>query len=254
MLLVVDVGNTHTVLGVYDDAKLVHDFRIETAKGRTADETLVLVSSLLQIAEVDRTSIRASIVASVVPALTEIFVEAIDRAFDHEPLVVGPGIKTGMPILYENPREVGADRIVNAVAAYERVGSSVIVVDFGTATTFDCISERGEYLGGAIAPGMNISAQALFTRAAKLPRTEIARPPKAVGRNTIHSMQSGIVFGYVGLVEGLVERLREEMGGAKSVIATGGLARLIEPETECIDEVDDFLTLEGLRLLYLRNS
>jgi type III pantothenate kinase len=133
------------------------------------------------------------------------------------------------------------------------VGSSVIVVDFGTATTFDCISERGEYLGGSIAPGMNISAQALFTRAAKLPRAEIARPPKAVGRNTIHSMQSGIVFGYVGLVEGLVDRLREEMGGAKSVIATGGLARLIEPETDCIDEVDDFLTLEGLRLLYLRN-
>lgn len=253
MLLVVDVGNTHTVLGVYEGPKLVHDFRIETAKGRTADETLVLLSSLLHLAEIKRSSIRASIIASVVPALTEVFVEAIDRAFDHEPLVVGPGIKTGMPILYENPREVGADRIVNAVAAYERVGSSCIVVDFGTATTFDCISEKGEYLGGSIAPGMNISAQALFTRAAKLPRAEIARPPKAVGRNTIHSMQSGIVFGYVGLVEGLVERLRKEMGSAKAVIATGGLAHLIEPETEVIDEVDDDLTLEGLRLLYERN-
>lgn len=253
MLLVADVGNTQTVLGLYEGKDLVHDFRIESSKGRTVDEYHVLLRALLDVAEVDREEVEAAIIASVVPAVTETIEGAIALAFGFDPLVVGPGIKTGMPILYENPREVGADRIVNAVAAYERVGSSCIVVDFGTATTFDCISEKGEYLGGSIAPGMNISAQALFTRAAKLPRAEIARPPKAVGRNTIHSMQSGIVFGYVGLVEGLVERLRKEMGGAKAVIATGGLAHLIEPETEVIDEVDDDLTLEGLRLLYERN-
>ena len=253
MLLAVDVGNTHTVLGLYDEATLVHDFRIETSKGRTMDEYHVLLLNLLQVAEVPRSEVRASILASVVPNLNDTLIEAVDRAFDHEILVVGPGIKTGMPILYENPREVGADRIVNAVAAYERVGGQVIVVDFGTATTFDCISQKGEYLGGAIAPGMHISAHALFSRAAKLPRAEIARPPRAVGRNTIHSMQAGIVFGYVALVDGLVQRLWAEMGGECTVIGTGGLARLIEPESDTIDDVDDFLTLEGLRLLYERN-
>ena len=254
MLLVVDVGNTNTVLGLYLGDTLVHDFRIETSRGRTADEYHVLLISLLQMAEVARSDVRASILASVVPSLNDTLVEAVDRAFDHEILVVGPGVKTGMPILYENPREVGADRIVNAVAAYERVQGPVIVVDFGTATTFDCISASGEYLGGAISPGMQISASALFSRAAKLPRTEIARPPKAVGRNTVHSMQSGIVFGYVGLVDGLVRRLQAEMGCEDcSVIATGGLARLIESESETIDDVDEFLTLEGLRLLHSRN-
>ncbi|MCA9535608.1 MAG: type III pantothenate kinase [Myxococcales bacterium] len=253
MLLAVDVGNTHTVLGLYEDATLVHDFRIETSKGRTMDEYHVLLLNLLQVAEVPRSSVRASILASVVPTLNDTLIEAVDRAFDHEILVVGPGIKTGMPILYENPREVGADRIVNAVAAYERVGGQVIVVDFGTATTFDCISAKGEYLGGAIAPGMQISAHALFDRAARLPRVEIAQPAKAVGRNTVHSMQSGIVFGYVGLVDGLVRRLWAEMGSPCTVIGTGGLARLIEPESETIDEVDEYLTLDGLRLLYERN-
>jgi type III pantothenate kinase len=253
MLLAVDVGNTNTVLGLYEGDQLVHDFRIETAKGRTTDEYHVLLMSLLSLAGVQRGDVHASILASVVPSLNDVFIEAIDRAFDHEILVVGPGIKTGMPILYENPREVGADRIVNAVAAYERVKDACIVVDFGTATTFDCISAKGEYLGGSIAPGMEISANALFSRAAKLPRTEIARPPRAIGRNTIHSMQSGIVFGYVGLIEGLVARLSEQMEGDVAVIATGGLARLIEPETDAIDDVDEFLTLDGLRLLYERN-
>jgi len=255
MLLVVDVGNTNTVLGLYEGEQLVHDFRIETSKGRTADEYHVLLISLLQLAGIKRSDVRASILASVVPSLNETLVEAVDRAFDHEIMMVGPGIKTGMPILYENPREVGADRIVNAVAAYERVKGAVIVVDFGTATTFDCISPKGEYLGGAIAPGMEISASALFSRAAKLPRAEISRPPRAVGRNTVHSMQSGIVFGYVALVDGLVTRLRAEMECAEcAVIATGGLARLIEPESDTIDEIDEFLTLDGLRLLYERNG
>jgi type III pantothenate kinase len=254
MLLVVDVGNTHTVLGLYEAKKLIHHFRVQSERGRTEDEYHVLFATLVQLAGVQPKEITSSILASVVPPLTESIVRAVRRAFGHEIIVVGPGIKTGMPILYENPREVGADRIVNAIAAYERVHAGVIVVDFGTATTFDCVSNRGEYLGGAIAPGIGLSADALFTRAARLPKIEIVRPPHVLGRNTVHSMQSGLVFGYAGLVDGMIERLRAEMGYPCTVLATGGEAMLIRAESKLIDDVDPHLTLDGLRILFERQK
>ncbi len=254
MLLTVDVGNTHTVLGLYDGDRLVHDFRIESSRTRTVDEYHVLLHALLSVGGLARREVEASILASVVPPLTETLVEAVDRAFDHRMLVVGPGIKTGMRILYENPREVGADRIVNAVAAFERFKGPVIVVDFGTATIFDCVSADGDYLGGAIAPGVQISAQALVSRAAKLLPTEVAKPPRVIGRNVVHSIQSGLVFGYVGLVDGLVRRIQREMGCETAVIATGALAALIAEDSETIEEVEEYLTLDGLRILYERNA
>ncbi|MFK7987303.1 MAG: type III pantothenate kinase [Sandaracinaceae bacterium] len=252
MLLAIDVGNTHTVLGLYEGEALVHDFRIESSKGRTRDEYHVLLRSLLDVAEVARDEVEAAIIASVVPAVTETLERATGLCFGFEPLIVGPGIKTGMPILYENPREVGADRIVNAVAAYAIAQRSVIVVDFGTATTFDVVSEKGEYLGGVIAPGIQIAADALFSRAAKLPRVEVSKPAKVIGRNTVASMQSGIVYGYIALVDGMVDRIRAELGRDSAVLATGGLARLVKPESKTIERVEEYLTLEGLRLLYER--
>jgi type III pantothenate kinase len=254
MLLVVDVGNTNIVYGLFAGAELVHQFRVESGRGRTSDEYAVVLRELLAMRGVAPSSVDAAIIASVVPSLTEPMIDLVRTGFGREPMVVGPGIRTGMAILYENPREVGADRIVNAVAAFERFKAGLIVVDFGTATTFDCVTPKGEYLGGVIAPGIQISADALFSRAARLPRVEIAKPPKVVGRNTLHSMQSGIVYGYVGLVDGLVERLKEELAYPCSVIATGGLARLIAPLSKTIEEVDDILTLVGLRILHERNA
>lgn len=254
MLLTIDVGNTNIVYGLFDGERLVHQFRVESSRGRTADEYAVVLRQLLDMAGVGAELVTGAIVASVVPTLTEPMVALVRRAFGREALVVGPGIRSGMPILYENPREVGADRIVNAVAAFERLRGACIIVDFGTATTFDCVSPKGEYLGGVIAPGVHISADALFARAAKLPRVEIARPPKVVGRNTVHSMQSGIVFGYVGLVDGLIDRLIEELGYPCRILATGGLAAVIGPLSARIEEVDHDLTLVGLRLLYERNA
>ena len=254
MLLVIDVGTTNISYGVFDGRTLLHHVRTESARARTADEYAVLVRQMLALRGVDAGVIDAAIVASVVPSLTDTMVQLVRRAFGREALVVGPGIKTGMPILYENPREVGADRIVNAVAAHAWARGPVIVVDFGTATTFDCVSPKGEYLGGVIVPGVQISAEALFARAARLHRVEIALPPRVLGRNPIHSMQSGIVYGYAGLVDGLCNRLERELAFESKVIATGGLARLIAKETETIDHVDDDLTLTGLFLLWELNA
>jgi len=253
MLLTIDVGNTNIGFGLFDEHRLVQQFRCESARQRTADEYAVFVRHILELRSVAHGDVGAGIIASVVPSLTDVMVETVRKAFAREPLVVGPKIRSGMPILYENPREVGADRIVNAVAAFELIKGGVIVVDFGTATTFDCVSDKGEYLGGAIAPGIQISADALFSRAAKLHRVEIAKPARVVGRNPVQSMQSGIVFGYAGLVDGVVTRIRAELGYPCAVIGTGGLASLIAPQTTTIEKVDDALTLHGLRLLYERN-
>ncbi|MBI2964189.1 MAG: type III pantothenate kinase [Deltaproteobacteria bacterium] len=252
MLLTIDVGNTNTVLGIYRGSELLRHWRIQTEPERTVDEYGVLLRGLFGAAAMEP-RIDGAIISCVVPPMQKT-VEAVCREYlKVEPLAVGPGIKTGMPILYDNPKEVGADRIVNAVAAYERARDTTIVVDFGTATTFDYISARGEYVGGVITPGPGISLEALYQRAAKLYRVEIAKPPRVVGRNTIHAIQSGIVYGYVSMVDGLVRRIRDESGVGARVFATGGFAALLAPESETIDEVDEFLTLDGLRILYGRN-
>lgn len=252
-LLAVDVGNTNTVFGLYQGDELAAHWRLATNESRTADEYAVLLRDLLSLDDYDWKQITDGIIASVVP--TALF--AVERLFQRhlklEPLVVGPGIKTGMPILYENPRDVGADRIANSVAAYEKVKGGLICVDFGTATTWDVVTPKGEYLGGAIAPGIQISSEALYQHAAKLPRVEVARPPKVVGRNPAASMQSGLFYGYAGMVDAMVARISNEVDFAPYCIATGGLAKMIAVESKAIQETDSLLTLRGLKILFERN-
>ena len=257
MLLAIDVGNTNIVLGVFDGATLVQSWRLQTLRERTADELGLLVDGLFAHSRIERVQVRGVILGSVVPPLTGTMRLMAQRYFGVPALTVEPGVNTGMPILYENPAEVGADRIVNAVAANEKFGRDghpLIVVDFGTATTLDAITAKGEYLGGAICPGVQISADALFQRAARLPRIDVRKPPHIVGRTTVGAMESGLFYGYVGMVEGLARRMNDELGGGAISIATGGLAEVIAPEIPMIEHVDPDLTLHGLRLVWELNQ
>ena len=253
LLLCIDVGNTQTVVGAYRDGAIVSRWRIRTDRGRTADEYSHLLHDLLRGRGFDRDSLEGLVVSCVVPPAIQALTDMSEETLGHTPLVIGPGIKTGMPILYDNPKEVGADRIANSVAAYERYQDSVIVIDFGTAITFDVISERGEYLGGVIFPGIQISLDALFLKASKLPRVELEMPATVIGRDTISSIQSGVMNGYAGLVDSLVTRITGELGTKPAVVATGGLASVIAHESKAIGKVLPDLTLEGLYLLYQRN-
>lgn len=253
LIFVFDVGNTNIVLGVYDGDELKHHWRIETDRYKTEDEYGMIIKSLFEHVNLSFSQINGIIISSVVPPIMFALETMCQKYFHIKPLVVGPGIKTGLNIKYENPREVGADRIVNAVAAIHEYGSPLIIADFGTATTYCYINEKKQYMGGAIAPGINISTEALYSRAAKLPRIEIARPDNIIGKNTVAAMQAGILYGYVGQVEGIVKRMKAQSKQDPTVIATGGLAPLIASESDIIDIVDPFLTLKGLRLIYKRN-
>ncbi|AEF93069.1 putative transcriptional acitvator, Baf family [Desulfotomaculum nigrificans CO-1-SRB] len=253
LLLAIDIGNTNIVFGVFSDKSLVADWRLATDRNRTADEYGVLLKELFNLSGINMKSVEAIVISSVVPPVNALIESMAKKFFHLNPILVGPGIKTGISIKADNPREVGADRIVNAVAAYSLYGGPLIIVDFGTATTFCCVTARGEYLGGAIAPGIGISTEALFSRAAKLPRVELIKPPSVIGKNTVTAMQSGIIYGFAGQVEMLVKRMKEELGEEAKVIATGGLARVMAQEVAVIDKIEPNLTLIGLRIIYERN-
>ncbi len=254
MLLVIDIGNTNIVFGVYRNSTLINHWRLSTALNKTPDEYAILLNSLLYFEKIKLAEIKDAIISCVVPPLLFPFQKVCRKYIGVEPIVVEPGIKTGMPILYENPQEVGADRIVNAVAGFDKHKRALIIVDFGTATTFDYVTPRGEYMGGAIAPGIMISLEALFERASKLPRVELVRPKEIIGKNTVNAMQSGILYGYASLVDGIVTRMKESVRATPYVIATGGLANLVFQESHSIDEVDELLTLRGLKILYEKNK
>ena len=256
MIFVIDVGNTNIVLGVYQQETLLHNWRLSTSRQATTDEYGVMIHNLFALAGLSVKDIEGVIMSSVVPPIMHTLEQLCETYLYKTPVVVGPGVKTGLNIRYENPREVGADRIVNAVGAIELYGGQdpLVVVDFGTATTFDVIDSKGNYLGGSIVPGIGISTEALYQHAAKLPRIELTKPKSVIGRNTVHSMQAGIIFGYAGQVDGIIDRIRDELGAHPKVIATGGLAELIASESRTIDTTNPLLTLEGLRLIYNRNK
>lgn len=257
LLLVIDVGNTNIVLGVYEGKKLEYDWRIATDKDKTSDEYGLLFEQIFKYHGLCPTMVNDVIISSVVPTLMYTMEAMSLKYFQCEPLIVGPGIKTGMNIKYDNPREVGADRIVNAVSAYEKYGGPLVIVDFGTAITFCAVSKGGEYLGGAIAPGIKISSEALFMRTAKLPKVELVKPEVSICKNTENSIQAGLIYGYIGLVDGIINRMKEELrndGNVETVVATGGFASLIASESKLINRIDKLLTLEGLRIIYERNK
>ena len=255
MLLAVDIGNTETTIGVFDSLELIQTWRIATQPERTSDELALLITSFLRLGRLPRDAdISGFAVSSVVPRATLAMRDLVPHYFDVDPVIVEPGIRTGMPIRIDNPKEAGADRICNAVAAFEEYGGPAIVVDLGTATTFDAVSAEGELLGAAIAPGLAVAANALVQRTAQLRRVEFVAPPHAIGKSTLEAVQSGVVLGYASLIEGMVERIRKELGGSAATVMTGGFAEVMEPNLICIDVVDPWLVLKGLRIIYERNS
>lgn len=254
MLLALDVGNTNIVVGIFDNDELKYNWRVSTIRNRTEDEYGIILKNLFVYNDILDINITGVIISSVVPPVMPALQKMAKKYFGVDPIVVGPGIKTSIPIKTENPKEVGADRIVNAVATIHKYGAPAIVVDYGTATTFCVINSKGEYLGGCITPGIGISTEALFERAAKLPRIELAKPEGIIGKNTVTSMQSGIVYGYLGQLEGLINRISQETNEKYKVVVTGGLAKLIAGQSDLVDHIDPYLTLEGLRIIYEKNK